>query len=144
MYALTVQAFEPYFPPHVERNTYITLLGKTDPPTPDPILKAALVRRAVEDVLRVMKVREDKTALQNLLQKGSVGDDLWNSLLAAEKELEGEVMEVVREAESFLTGWGQLIFQTANEVIANDKMRQAFEQINQNREALGACLFDLQ
>ena len=51
---------------------------------------------------RVIRIREDKPALQNLLQKGSVGDELWNSLLAAERELEGEVMEVVTEANSFL------------------------------------------
>ncbi|KAF8921384.1 Sec62/63 complex, subunit Sec66 [Mucidula mucida] len=134
---LASQPFEPYFPPHVERNTYVTLLQKSDPPTPEPILKAALVRRAVADVLRVLKVREDKPALQNLLQKGSIGDDLWNSLLAAEKELEGEVSEVIAEAESYLPRWGELIFQTANEVIANDRIRASFEQINQNKAKLG-------
>ncbi|KAG7452586.1 uncharacterized protein BT62DRAFT_1070337 [Guyanagaster necrorhizus] len=129
----SAQTFEPYFSSHPERNTYVTLLQKTDPPTPDALLKAALVRRAVADVYRVIRVREDKPALQNLLQKGSVGDDLWNSLLAAERELEGEVMEVVTEANSFLEGWGQMIFGTANEIIANDKIRATFEQISNNK-----------
>lgn len=72
-----------------------------------------------------------------MLQKGSIGDDLWNSLLAAEKELEGEVSEVIAEAESYLPRWGELIFQTANEVIANDRIRASFEQINQNKAKLG-------
>lgn len=132
----SAQTFEPYFPSHPERNTYVTLLQKTDPPTPDALLKAALVRRAVADVHRVIRIREDKPALQNLLQKGSVGDELWNSLLAAERELEGEVMEVVTEANSFLEGWGQMIFGTANEIIANDKIRATLEQIPQNKADL--------
>jgi len=80
------------------------------------------------DVQRVLKIREDKPALQALLQKGSIGDDLWNSLLAAEKELEAEIMEVVAEANSFVEGWGQVIFPTANEMLANEKMRTAFER----------------
>lgn len=124
----TEQLFEPYFSAHPERNTYVTLLQKTDPPASDSLLKSALVRRAMADVQRVLKIREDKPALQNLLQKGSIGDDLWNSLLAAEKELEAEIMEVVAEANSFVEGWGQVIFPTANEMLANEKMRAVFER----------------
>lgn len=131
------QTFEPYYPAHVERNTYITLLAR-DPPAPDAVLKAALVRRAVADVTRALKIREDKPSLQNLLQKGAIGDDLWNSFLAAEKELEVEIVEVMREAESFLPQWGQLIFQTANEVIASDKMRATLEGMQAHTASLGA------
>ncbi|KIM49194.1 hypothetical protein M413DRAFT_60030 [Hebeloma cylindrosporum] len=127
----SIKVYEPYFPSHPERNAYITLLQKTDPPAQDALLKAALVRRAMADVQRVLRIREDKPALQNLLQKGSIGDDLWNSLLAAEKELEAEIMEVVAEANSFVEGWGQVIFPTANEMLANEKMRVAFEQTNE-------------
>jgi len=79
------------------------------------------------DVVRVVRLREDKPALQNLLQKGSIGDDLWNSLLQAEKELEAEVMEVVAEANTFVEGWGTIIFQTAGELIANEKMRSVYD-----------------
>lgn len=89
------------------------------------------------DVQRVLKIREDKPALQNLLQKGSIGDDLWNSLLSAEKELEAEITEVVAEANSFVEGWGTVIFQTANEMIANEKMRSLFEQSSNLRAAKG-------
>lgn len=93
------------------------------------------------DVQRVLKIREDKPALQNLLQKGSVGDDLWNSLLAAEKELEAEIMEVVNEANSFVEGWGTVIFQTANEMIANEKIRGAFERTSELRQEMGEILY---
>ncbi|CAK5277726.1 unnamed protein product [Mycena citricolor] len=132
----TRPALPPYFPTHAERNTYVTLLQKTDPPASDPLLKSALLRRAMADVQRVLRLREDKPALQNLLQKGSIGDDLWNSLLAAEKELEAEIMEVVAEANTFAQGWGQVIFPTANEMIANEKMRALYETSEEARQAL--------
>lgn len=89
------------------------------------------------DVKRVLRIREDKPALQNLLQKGSIGDDLYNSLIAAEKELEAEIMEVVAEANSFAEGWGQLIFPTANEIIANERMREVFERTETLKSELG-------
>ncbi|KAG5646657.1 hypothetical protein DXG03_002647 [Asterophora parasitica] len=132
----STQVYEPYFPSHPERNAYVTLLQKTDPPASESLLKSALVRRAMADVQRVMRIREDKPALQNLLQKGSIGDDLWNSLINAEKELEAEIMEVVAEANSFVEGWGQVIFPTANEMIANEKMRAIFENIQQAKAGL--------
>jgi len=130
------KSLPPYFPTHAERNAYITLLQKSDPPASDALLKSALVRRAMTDVQRVLRLREDKPVLQNLLQKGSIGDDLWNSLLAAEKELEAEIMEVVAEANSFVEGWGQVIFPTANEMIANEKMRTLFESSEATKQAL--------
>jgi translocation protein SEC66 len=89
------------------------------------------------DVTRVLRLREDKPALQNLLQKGSVGDDIWNSLLAAEKELEAEIVEVVAEANSFVEGWGSLIFQTAGEIIANEEIRSTFEKTAESRTEYG-------
>jgi translocation protein SEC66 len=137
---VTVKVYEPYFPSHPERNAYITLLQQIDPPAQDALLKAALVRRAMADVQRVLRIREDKPALQNLLQKGSIGDDLWNSLLAAEKELEAEIMEVVAEANTYVEGWGQVIFPTANEMLANEKMRSTFEQINEVKAEIGMFL----
>lgn len=133
----TDRVYEPYFPSHPERNAYVTLLQKTDPPASDALLKSALVRRAMADVQRVLKIREDKPALQALLQKGSIGDDLWNSLLAAEKELEAEIMEVVAEANSFVEGWGQVIFPTANEMLANEKMRTSFERTAETKLEIG-------
>ncbi|KAH6918656.1 translocation protein sec66 [Coprinopsis sp. MPI-PUGE-AT-0042] len=126
----STRSFEPYFPSHPERNAYITLLQQ-DPPASDSLLKSALVRRAMTDVQRVLRIREDKPALQALLQKGSIGDDLWNSLIAAEKELEVEIMEVISEANSFVDGWGQVIFPTANEMLANEKIRAVYERTDQ-------------
>jgi len=120
---------EPWFPSHPERDVYISLLQQQSPPASDVILKAALLRRAVTDVQRIIQFREDKAALQNLLQKGSIGDDLWNAFQAAEKELEAEIVEVVAEANTFREGWGQFIFASASETANNLKHRDLFFSI---------------
>lgn len=102
---------EPWFPPHLQRNIYLSLLhlDPADPSStpahadrslsnvPDSIIKAALMRRAVEDIHRIIQIRNSKPALQGLLQRGSVGDELWQRFQRAEKEIEEEVKDVVSE-----------------------------------------------
>jgi len=132
-----IARLDPWFPSHPERDAYITLL-QLQPPPSEVLLKAALLRRAVADVRRIMSFREDKAALQNLLQKGSVGDDLWNAFTAAEKELEAEIVEVVNEANSFREGWGSFIFASASEVVNNLKQREALISIPKMREEAAA------
>ncbi|CAG8681127.1 521_t:CDS:2, partial [Acaulospora colombiana] len=95
---------EPWFPSHPERDVYVSLL-QCDPPAHDGLIKAALVRRAVADVHRIFRLREDK-----------------------EKELEAEILEVVTEAETFKQGWGNLIFQTAAEIVQNEKLREGMNK----------------
>ena len=60
------------------------------PRVPDSVLRAALLRRAVEDIQRLIQIRSSKQACQQLLQRGSVGDDLWQRF----KELKDVVQEV--------------------------------------------------
>ncbi len=101
----------PWFPPHRQRDIYLSLLH-LDPAeasesgdgsekklkqVPDSVLKAALIRRALEDIQRIVQLRGAKQALQTLLQRGSVGDELWQRFLRAEKEMEEEVKDVVNE-----------------------------------------------
>lgn len=128
---------DPWWPTHHERDVYISLLQQTDPPAPDYVLKAALLRRAVTDITRIHSMREDKQAATVLVQKGSVGDDLLTRLLAAEKELETEVLEVVGEANSFKEGWGTYIFQTANEMLTNEKTRELYSSLPQLKAKMG-------
>jgi translocation protein SEC66 len=90
-------SLEPWFPPHMQRNIYLSLLHMESPKCPDSILKAALLRRATEDIQRIVQVRNAKQALQVLLQRGSVGDDLWQRFQRAEKEIEEELRDVVNE-----------------------------------------------
>jgi translocation protein SEC66 len=96
-------ALAPWFPHHKSRDIYLSLLHIDDttpdgkPVVPDSLLKAALLRRAQEDVQRVVQLRNTKPALSTLLQRGSIGDDLWTRFVRAEQELEGEVREVMDE-----------------------------------------------
>jgi translocation protein SEC66 len=102
-------SLENWFPPHRQRDLYLSLLhldpkdastsenDKSLKNIPDSVLKAALLRRAVEDIERIVKLRASKPALQSLLQRGSVGDELWQRFLREEKEMEEEVKDVVSE-----------------------------------------------
>jgi len=107
---------------HLDPTSQNTTEKKT-PPVPESVLKAALLRRATEDIRRVMTLRSQKQALSMLLQRGSVGDDLWQRFLRAEKEMEDEVRDVVAEANAYVPNWGQVIFQSANEMLNNDLYR---------------------
>ncbi|KAJ5757819.1 uncharacterized protein N7511_006513 [Penicillium nucicola] len=129
---------EPWFPAHLQRDIYFSLLHlepsasstkeKKAPTIPDSVLKASLLRRASEDIRRIMALRSQKQALAMLLQRGSVGDDLWQRFQRAEKEMEDEVKDVVSEANAYAPGWGQTIFQSANEMMNNDIYRKRMEE----------------
>ncbi|KAI1383176.1 Sec62/63 complex, subunit Sec66 [Hypoxylon trugodes] len=127
---------EPWFPPHLQRNIYLTLLHmepeagqEKAPKVPDSVVRAALLRRAVEDIRRIIQIRTSKQALNTLLQRGSVGDDLNQRFIRAEKEIEEELRDVVTEANALAPGWGQTIFQSANEIAANTMLRTRLDEI---------------
>ncbi|OQN99375.1 hypothetical protein B0A48_14352 [Cryoendolithus antarcticus] len=117
----------PWFPSHTSRDIYLTLLHlepsdeKSEKSTkvPESVLKAALLKRALEDIQRIVALRQAKGPLQALLQRGSVGEELWVRFQRAEGEMEAEVKEVVEEANAYVPGWGQVIFQSANEMNQN-------------------------
>ncbi len=92
------QSLAPYFPPHTARNIYLSLLHLSDDnKVPDSILRAALLARAQEDIIRIIEIRTRKQGLSTLLARGVVGDEIWQRLLRAEQELEVEVKDVVQE-----------------------------------------------
>ncbi|KAL8798016.1 MAG: hypothetical protein Q9182_007030 [Xanthomendoza sp. 2 TL-2023] len=129
-------SLKPWFGPHLQRDIYLSLLhlepevGKDKPSViPDGVLKAALLQRAMEDIKRILEVRNAKQALSNLLQRGSVGDELWQRFLRAEKEIEAELRDVVEEANALQSGWGQTIFQSANEMHHNAILREKLNAI---------------
>ncbi|OOF96256.1 hypothetical protein ASPCADRAFT_47171 [Aspergillus carbonarius ITEM 5010] len=128
-------SLSPWFPAHTQRDIYFSLLhldpkdsNEKGKKVPDSVLKSALLRRAIEDIQRVMALRNQKQALAMLLQRGSVGDDLWQRFVRAEKEMEEEVRDVVAEANAYVPGWGQTIFQSANEMLNNAIYRERMEK----------------
>lgn len=120
----------PYFGPHTSRNIYLSLLHlQDDTKVPESVLRAALLARAVEDIQRIMEVRLRKPALAALLQRGVVGDEIFQRLQRAEQELEIELKDVVAEANALAPNWGQSIFQSANEMVQNKLLRDKLETI---------------
>ncbi|CAK7562247.1 MAG: Translocation protein S66 [Sporothrix epigloea] len=132
----------PWFPPHLQRNVYLSLLHMEPEPgsekpqkVPDTVIRAALLRRAVEDIHRIIQIRTGKQACQSLLQRGSVGDDLWQRFLRAEKEMEDELRDVVLEANALVPNWGQFIFQSANAIAANELLRTKLDAVQDKATA---------
>ncbi|KAH7326551.1 Sec62/63 complex, subunit Sec66 [Stachybotrys elegans] len=126
----------PWFGPHLQRNVYLSLLHLTpdessekSPRVPDSVLRAALLRRAVEDIHRLIQIKSAKQACSSLLQRGSVGDDLWQRFQRAEKEMEEELRDVVTEANALSPNWGQSIFQSAHEIASNSRVRDRLNEI---------------
>lgn len=128
------------------------------PKVPDSVIRAALLRRAVEDIHRIIQIRTAKAACSSLLQRGSVGDDLWQRFQRAEKEMEEELRDVVMEvreththththachllttrpvnsqANALVPGWGQFIFQSAHEIAANKVLRDRLDEVEAQAE----------
>ncbi|CZS94599.1 hypothetical protein WAI453_013321 [Rhynchosporium graminicola] len=132
----------PWFPPHMQRNIYLSLLHlepedskEKAPKVPESVLRAALLERAVEDIHRIIQIRTAKQACSTLLQRGSVGDDLWQRFLRAEQEMEEELRDVVMEANGLSPDWGQTIFQSANEIATNTIFRNRLNEIQAQTES---------
>ncbi|KAI5308516.1 translocation protein S66, partial [Ascosphaera atra] len=100
-------SLRPWFPTHVPRDIYFSLTNYEAPAPgpnekkaqqiPETVLKAALIRRAIEDVKRLLEIRNQKPALEALLQKGSVPDTLWQRFERAEQEMDSEIRDVISE-----------------------------------------------
>lgn len=132
----------PWFGPNLQRNVYLSLLhmdpedGKEKSPrVPESVFKAALLRRAVEDIDRLIQIKSAKQACSSLLLRGSVGDDLWQRFQRAEKEMEEELRDVVTEANALAPNWGPTIFQSAHEIAANTKLRERLNEIEAQKNA---------
>jgi len=104
------------------------------------MVKSALLLRAIEDVKRIWRIRDDKTALTSLHQRGLIGDDTKSRFEFAEKELEAEILDVVQEANSFKQGWGTLIFATATEMAQAERTRETVLNIPKIRMREGRSL----
>ena len=105
------------------------------PTIPEQVLQAALLHRAMADVRRILRMRDDKSAIGTLQQKGSLGDEVTAKFELAEKQLEAEILDVVSEANTFREGWGQIIFPTASEMVAHLKHKEAYYGIAEQRQA---------
>ncbi|KAG5439869.1 hypothetical protein PCANB_000151 [Pneumocystis canis] len=125
---LKISPLEQWFSPSTSRNIYFSLLHLSGS-VPSSILKTALLERAKENLGRIHDLRTKKSALNQAIQRGLLSSDLWKQFRLLEKELEIEVMDVSKEAQSFRKDWGQIIFQTANEMVLNEQLRQTITHV---------------
>ncbi|KJK77761.1 hypothetical protein H634G_06728 [Metarhizium anisopliae BRIP 53293] len=106
----------PWFGPNLQRNVYLSLLhmdpedgNQKSPRVPDSVLKAALLRRAVEDIDRLIQIKSAKQACSSLLLRGS--------------------------ANALAPNWGPTIFQSAHEIAANTRLRASLGEIEAQKAA---------
>ncbi|KAI8321752.1 hypothetical protein GQ54DRAFT_241703, partial [Martensiomyces pterosporus] len=125
--ALALAKLEAWYPSHPERDIYYSLvtLRTTSPEAvSDEVLKAALLRRAMTDIMRAVEIQTNKQTLTNLVKSGAISEELQHQFTAAEAELEAEMLSVVQEAERLTKGWGNGIFQAASEMVNNTRLRE--------------------
>ncbi|KAK9475465.1 translocation protein sec66 [Dipodascopsis tothii] len=117
-------ALEPWFGPSDAKAIHLAVKALArDRPVPDKVVKAALIRRAAENIRRIIVLQEAKPALLELHQKGTVGDEQWTRFTLAEKLMDAEIMECAQEANALKPGWAQLLFGSAAEIVQNERLR---------------------
>ncbi|KAJ2891419.1 translocation protein Sec66 [Coemansia aciculifera] len=144
--AVALAKLEAWYPTHEERTIYYSLvtLQKTNPSAvSNEVLKAALIRRAMTDIVRAVEVQANKATLPTLVKAGAMSEEFLHQFNAAEAELNAEMVSVVQEAERLQKGWGQGIMPAASEMINSSRLRelreemlkQSFEAANCRRNA---------
>lgn len=127
-----VNTVEPWFPRNEAKEQYITLLNTKDQ-LEEQHLKAALLRRAMEAVQRVLTIRREKPAMQQLLRGGYIGEDVWQDLMAAEEEVMAEMQSVAQEANTFANDWSKTIFTTAAQMLEAEKQQELKRKMEERK-----------
>ncbi|EGW35620.1 uncharacterized protein SPAPADRAFT_58834 [Spathaspora passalidarum NRRL Y-27907] len=102
----------------------------------EKVLKAALLRRAVEAIRRSMKLKECESIFNKLYQNGLIGDEIFKQYEIQLKFQELELKEIVQECESYKKGWVQTFFPVAQEICFNEALRRRLKAMEGREEAL--------
>ncbi|KAJ1679793.1 translocation protein Sec66 [Spiromyces aspiralis] len=131
--ARALSKIEAWFPEHKERSLYYNLKAlreSTPEAVPDSALKAALLRRAMTDVIRALEIQTNKQPLTELVKSGAIAEELLHQFSAAEKELDAEMLDLLQEAESLQPGWRKIIIPLAAEITSNIRQRELREEMS--------------
>ncbi|KAJ1879087.1 translocation protein Sec66 [Coemansia sp. RSA 486] len=131
--AQSLSKLESWYPDHPERDIYFSLikLQKQDPSlVSNEALMAALFRRAMTDIIRMVEVQTNKQALAALVKSGAMSEEYLHQFNASETEKEAELMSVAQEAERLRAGWGRTIFAAASEMVNCSRLRELREEMN--------------
>ncbi|KAG5462705.1 MAG: Pre protein translocase subunit Sec66-domain-containing protein, partial [Olpidium bornovanus] len=135
---------EPWFDESEDQNLYFSLV---EADADEPLLKSALLRRAMKAVRQWTHLQDAQAALQTLHRNGSIGDDLWAQFQVAAKESEAEFREIVAEAETFKEGWSKVRKNSdggikeeetggAVELVANETLKEMHVQAEEEAAVL--------
>ncbi|KAI5965845.1 sec66 [Candida pseudojiufengensis] len=96
----------------------------------EKVMKAALLRRAVEAIRRSMKLKENEAIFNKLYQNGLIGDDMYKQYEFQIKFQELELKEIVAETEQYKKNWSQTFFPLAQEICFNEALRRRINAID--------------
>ncbi|KAH3670658.1 hypothetical protein OGAPHI_001173 [Ogataea philodendri] len=129
-------SMRPIFAENYQKEMYLQLKNATEPKVNDKVLKAALIRRGAEAIRRMIKLKEIQQYVKVLYQKGSIGDDVYESFNLQSKLQELELNELAAEAESYKKGWAQTFFPVCQEVTINEALRRRLNSLDPIKETL--------
>lgn len=102
----------------------------------EKVMKAALLRRAVEVIRRSLKLKENEPVFTKLYQEGLIGDDLFKQFEIQAKVQELELKEIMQECETYKKGWMQQFFPVAQEICFNEALRRRLKAMDDRSESL--------
>jgi translocation protein SEC66 len=112
------QKSKSYFAENVARLEYLELAEQyTLNVTGLKILETALLKRAAEDLRRLMLLRDQKPSVSNLVAQGIMGQDMLDKITVAEMELNNELEDLMAESKIYRPDWEQTILQEASALL---------------------------
>ena len=131
------QKSKSYFAENVARLEYLELAEQyTLNVTGLKILETALLKRAAEDLRRLMLLRDQKPSVSNLVAQGIMGQDMLDKITVAEMELNNELEDLMAESKIYRPDWEQTILQEASALLqqqaSNDLDDENNEELAEN------------
>lgn len=118
------------------REKYQDKLLAKDKRPPEKVVKAALLRRAVEAIRRSLKLKENEPVFTKLYQDGLIGDDVFKQFELQQKVQQLELKDIVEECQLFHKEWPQLFFPVVQEICYNEALRRRLHAMDERSEQL--------
>lgn len=118
------------------KRNYVDKLVAKDLRPPEKVVKAALLRRAVEAIRRSLKLKENELIFNRLYQEGLIGDEVFKQFELQNKVQQVELKEIVEECQEFNKDWPATFFPVAQEICYNEALRRRLAALDDRHETL--------
>lgn len=115
---------------HVDKS-----LAKESRP-PEKVVKAALLRRAVEAIRRSLKLKENEQVFAKLYLEGLIGDDVFKQFEMQSKVQQLELKDIVEECQQWSKEWPAQFFPVVQEICYNEALRRRLHAMDERSELL--------